>query len=373
MERLVHASHANCHVRQDATYAYGKSRSICVDIVQQAHMRRARDRARAVVVAFAIAALPNCSGTSTPVRAPNARQLPRIDAESARARIRSVSPAPAPDTAPNDSSDSGAYEGVDSRGIPHYATTVLLSSGDALVLRRAYGIEDPHRLYVSDSTEEGLLKYDTQVKRCITCVVNSYRVGYVSVRRVGESWEAAERRVRSTPAHVFTGGANPASQSTDDLDPDVRPLAEGMLRDARAAGFHLAVTATYRSPLREAFLMAEGAGRTHTLTSNHSYGRALDIVVDDGNRARPRTKRDWIAFRQWVIRYRTPTGESFRILGRVDHTWDWPHVELPSSTIGFGTIEAAIARGKACLASDATRPCNFPPHLPASLSHALVQ
>ena len=42
-------------------------------------------------------------------------------------------------------------------------------------------------------------------------------------------------------------------------------------------------TATYRSPLREACLLAEGKGRAHTLTSNHSYGGALDIVNDDGN------------------------------------------------------------------------------------------
>ena len=341
--------------------------------MQHAHVRRVGDRVWVVVVAFAIATLPACSGKSTSAHAPAAQNPPRIDAESARARIGSVSPAPAPDTAPSDSADAGAYEGVDSRGIPHYATTVLLSRDDAQVLRRAYGIEDYHRLYVSDSTEEGLLKYDTQVKRCNTCYVNSYRVGYVSVRRSGESWEEAERRVRSTPAHTFTGSANPASPSTAVLDPDVRPLAEHMLRDAGAAGFHLGVTATYRSPLREAYLMAEGAGRTHTLTSNHSYGRALDIVVDDGNHARPRTKRDWIAFRQWVTRYQTPSGESFRILGQVDRSWDWPHMELPSSNIGFATIEAAVARGKACLASGAMIPCNFPPHLPASLRHALVQ
>lgn len=351
-----------------------RSQHFCADIVKHAHMRRVGDRAAwVVVVALVIAALPACSGKSTPAHAPDAQHLPPVDAETARARIGSVSPAPTPDAAASDSADAGAYEGVDSRGIPHYATTVLLSSDDAQVLRRAYGIEDSHRLYVSDSTEEGLLKYDTQVKRCITCYVNSYRVGYVSVRRAGESWEEAERRVRSTPAHTFTGSANPASRSTADLDPDVRPLAERMLRDARAAGFHVDVTATYRSPLREAYLMAEGAGRTHTLTSNHSYGRALDIVVDDGNRARPQTKRDWIAFRRWVSRYRTPTGESFRILGQVDRSWDWPHVELPSSNIGFGTIEEAVARGKACLASGGTIPCNFPPHLPASLNHALVQ
>lgn len=276
------------------------------------------------------------------------------------------------DTTADDSASAASYEGVDLRGIPHYAR-IAISSADSLLLRRAYGIEDPHRLYVSDSTEEGILKYDTRIKRCLTCYVNSYRVGYVSVRRPGESWEEVERRVRSTPARVFTGGATPASTSTTDLDPDVRPVADAMLRAARAHGFRLRVTATYRSPLREAFLMAEGHGRTHTLTSNHSYGRALDVVVDDGNRAHAGTKRDWIAFRRWVTHYRPPTGVPFRILGKPDHTWDWPHVELPSSTIGFDTIDEAVARARACLAPGATQSCNFPPHLPPNLAHPLVQ
>ena len=177
-----------------------------------------------------------------------------------------------------------ADNGDDERGIPHYSNTAL-SAGDADILRRAYGIENPYLLYLSDSAEERILKYDTQRKRCLTCYVNTYRIGYVSVRRPGESWEQVERRVRSTSPRAFTGSAYPSSSSTADLDPDVRPIAEAMLRAARAEGFHLRVTATYRSPLREAYLMAEGKGRTHTLTSNHSYGRALDIVVDDGNRA----------------------------------------------------------------------------------------
>ena len=55
-------------------------------------------------------------------------------------------------------------------------------------------------------------------------------------------------------------------------------------------------------------------------------------------------------------------------LGQIDHTWDWPHLELPSASLGFSTIEAAIARGRACLAPDATIPCDFPPHLPTHLA-----
>jgi hypothetical protein len=262
-----------------------------------------------------------------------------------------------------DAPDASAYEGHDAHDIPHYATRDF-SAEEAEVLRRAYGIEDPHRLYVSDSTEEGILKYDTQVKRCRTCLVNSHRVGFVSVRQPGESWEQAERRVRATPARQFTGYQHPASRGIADMDPEVQPVVQRMLADAHAAGFTVQVSATYRSPQREAFLMAEGSGRTHTLTSAHSYGRALDVVIDDGNRGRPRTKADWIAFRRWVSRYRTANGEYFHILGAPDHTWDWGHVELPTQHVGFRTIEDAIARGRACLAPDATIPCDFSPHLP---------
>jgi hypothetical protein len=271
-----------------------------------------------------------------------------------------------------DSLDPDAYSGTDSRGIPHYSTREF-SPEETDILRRAYGIEDPRRLYVSDSTEEGILKYDTQVKRCLTCYVNSYRIGFVSVRRPGESWEEVQRRVRSTPARAFTGGENPGSTSTAALDPEVRPLVERMLADARAAGFRLRVVATYRSPLREAFLMAQGGGRTYTLTSSHSYGRAVDIVVDDGRLGRAATRRDWIAFRQWVTGYRTASGETFHILGKVDRTWDWPHVELPTEHVGFPTIEAAIARGRACLATQPTVPCNFAPNLPLRAGDSLVR
>src|SRR5260221_9807199 len=88
--------------------------------------------------------------------------------------------------------DAPSYEGVDRLGIPNYAVSKKFTPEEDEILRRAYGIEDPHHLYVSDSTAEGLLKYDTQVKRCLSCYVNSYRVGFVSVRRPLESWEQVE-------------------------------------------------------------------------------------------------------------------------------------------------------------------------------------
>jgi hypothetical protein len=155
--------------------------------------------------------------------------------------------------------------------------------------------------------------------------------------------------------------------STADLDPEVRPAFERMLTDAAAAGYKLHVIASYRSPLRQAYLMSLGGNRTHTLTSLHSYGRALDIVVDDGNRAHKATKADWIGFRIWLSRYRAPTGERFHTLGAIDHTWDWPHVEVPTDRIGFRSIDEAIARGRACLAPGSTTPCDFAPNLPSNL------
>jgi hypothetical protein len=262
-----------------------------------------------------------------------------------------------------DTASAAAAEGVLNRVIPRYLSTPL-AAVDAELLRRAYGIEDPTRLYVSDSTDGGTLKYDTQRKTCGGCLVNTYHVGYVSVREPGESWEDVERRVRATKARTFTGGPHPSSESLSALDPEVRPVAEAMLRDAKEAGFKFRVTATYRSPLREAFLMSKGRGRTHTLTSNHSYGRAIDIVIDNGNRGNARTKRDWIAFRKWVTEYKTPTGESFHILGRPEAAWDWPHIELPSRALGFHSVDEAVARAKECLAPGSTVQCDFQPHLP---------
>jgi hypothetical protein len=251
------------------------------------------------------------------------------------------------------------YTGTDARGIPHYARRTF-SDEERRLLRDTYGIEEPSRLYVSDSTEDGLLKYDTRLKRCRTCYVNSYRVGFISVRRPRESWEQAERRVRAMRRRDFTAAARASSStSTAALDPDIRGDVERMLADARRAGFALRVAATYRSPEHEAYLMAIGGGRTYTLTSLHSYGRAIDVVVGDGNLGRRATRTQWIAFRRWVTAYK---GDDFRILGTPERTWDWRHVELPTASVGFRTIEAALARARAC--GGAT--CDFAPRLPGT-------
>jgi hypothetical protein len=248
------------------------------------------------------------------------------------------------------------YTGTDARGVPRYARRAFTNE-ERRLLREIYGIEEPARLYVSDSTDDGLLKYDTRVKRCRSCYVNSYRVGFTSVRRRGESWEQVERRVRAMGRRDFSAAARVSSNtSIADLDPDVRDDVERMLADARRAGFALRVVATYRSPEHEAYLMAIGGGRTLTLTSMHSYGRAIDVVVGDGNLGRRTTRAQWIAFRRWVTRYQ---GDDFRILGTPERTWDWRHVELPTASVGFRTIEAALARATACRRGEAQ--CDFSP------------
>jgi len=259
-----------------------------------------------------------------------------------------------------------AYSGHDARGIPHYAH-LALDSSDRALLRRAFGIEDPSQLYESDSTHDAILKYDTRDKSCRICYVNSYDVGFVSVRRPGESWEEVERRVKHTKPSAFATARRTYSTSVDALDPSIQPMVRQMLADARRAGFSFRVSTTYRSPTQEAFLMAKGGRRTHTLTSMHSYGRALDVLVGDGVPSHSRTKQQWIAFRRWVANYH---GGAFRILGAPDRTWDWPHVEVPSPTIGFRSIDAALAAARSCLAhggpAGAPPPaCEFVPHLPA--------
>ena len=252
------------------------------------------------------------------------------------------------------SEDTASYTGHDGRGIPHYANRAFTDEERA-VLRRVYGIEDPTRLYISDSTDSGVLKYDTQRKTCATCYVNSYRVGFISVRESGESWEETERRVRAMPASAFPADARIEDTSTGKLDPAIRGDVDRMLIDAERAGFQLHVVATYRSPLREAFLFRQ-PGRTHTLTSMHSYGRAIDVRVGDGKLRHRATRVRWIAFRRWVSSYHD--GE-FRLLGTPERTWDWQHVEVPAADVGFHDIETAIARARSCSTSEARTPCDF--------------
>ncbi|HST07844.1 MAG TPA: hypothetical protein VLJ83_06700 [Gemmatimonadaceae bacterium] len=252
------------------------------------------------------------------------------------------------------------YSGSDDRGVPHYFDGKL--DPDAIgVLRRAFGVVATAHLYISDSSSAGLLKYDPQAKSCATCYVNSYRIGFISIRRPGESWEDLERRLRTMSRSSFVRSSLVTSTSVSAMDPAIQGEVAQMLDAAHRLGFRTHIMSTYRSPGQEALLMREGGGRTHTLTSLHSYGRAIDVQIDDGRLGNPSTRRHWIAFRQWVTRFH---GNVFHVLGAADKTWDWPHVELPSEKIGFRSIDAAVAAGRKCLSDGPRRACEFLPNLP---------
>jgi len=253
-----------------------------------------------------------------------------------------------------------SYSGTDARGIPRYVNRTF-TSDERAILWRAFGIVSPSHIYLSDSTNDGVLKYDPTVKRCAWCYVDSFRLGYISVRKPGETWDDVERRVHGMRPSSFAPSSLVTSTSLSTLDPDIQAEVTEMLVAARRAGFALHIVRTYRSPELEAQLMAEGHGRTYTLTSLHSYGRAIDIAVGDGNLSHHATRAKWIAFRRWVTHFR---GNDFRVLGAPDRTWDWPHVELPSSKIGFRNIDQALAAGKVCLSEGGGRACEFEPHLP---------
>ena len=265
--------------------------------------------------------------------------------------------------------------GTDGRGIPRY-TRRAFSPTDRNLLRSAYGIDDTEGLYLSDSSNAARLKFDTRAKRCRICYVDSYRVGFLSLRMPGETWDAFEQRMRGKGVRDFSPGARSVQKSLDRLDPEARVAFAALIDAGHRAGFRLSVVETYRSPEREALLFAIGHGRTYTATSMHSYGRAVDIAVEDGRTDRAATRNEWVRFRQFVLAQRNG---QFRLIGTADRTWDWPHIELTSPSLGFHSIDDALAFAARCtsdwahahaptsaqLGGAAPDPCVFVPDLPA--------
>jgi hypothetical protein len=231
-----------------------------------------------------------------------------------------------------------SYAGRDAAGVPHYLTRPF-SPDERELLRRRFGIEDPSRLYLSDSTDQGHLNYDTERDPGATRLVRSYRVGAASIRLPGESWEELERRLRTMRPSDFGPDARAVDTTLAALDSLARPRFARLLAAARAAGFPVRVTETYRSPERQAYLMVKGGGLTFTATSMHSAGHAVDLVIGDGNLRNPETRAHWIAFRRWVAGFE---GGRFRLLGTPERSWDWPHIELADAPLGFRSVEELL-------------------------------
>ena len=240
------------------------------------------------------------------------------------------------------------YAGRDVEGVPYYVERPF-SLEERQLLRKHFGIEEPGRLYLSDSTSGAYLVYDTERDPGAGRLVRTYRVGAESIRRDGETWEELEHRLRAITPADFPAWVRKADTSLASMDPSARPAFARLLRAARAAGHRVRVVESYRSPERQAYLLVRGGGLTFTATSKHSAGRAIDIMVGDGNLKNTRTRARWIAFRQWVQRFE---GGRFRLIGEPAISWDWPHVELAGGAPGYETVEhlleAAHAAEAAC-------------------------
>ncbi len=252
-----------------------------------------------------------------------------------------------------------SYMGRDGDGVPHYIQRPF-SAEERQLLREQFGIEDPSRLYLSDSSSHRYLVYDTERDR-ERVIVMSDRVGAESVRRPRESWEQLERRVRRMRASSFDPAVRVPDTSLASLHPAVRSRTERMLAAARQAGFRVRVAETNRSPERQAYLLSRWGGRTFTATSHHTGGWAVDVVVGDGNLRYRRTRRQWATFRRWLLTY---GGGNFRIIGTPERTWDWSHIEISGGPSGFRSVEELLAAARGCAArpdSLPARACESPP------------
>ena len=230
-----------------------------------------------------------------------------------------------------------SYAGRDEAGVPRYIQRPF-STEERRLLRAHFGIEEPARLYLSDTTAGAYLNYDTERDPGAGRLVRTYRVGAPSVRLPGETWEELERRLATLRPSDFPGSAALADTALSSLAPDARPEFERMLTAARRAGHRVKVVETHRTAERQAYLLVAGGGLTFTATSKHSSGRAVDVVVGDGNLEHRRTRERWVAFRRWLTRYE---GGRFRLIGLPDKSWDWPHIELPGPD-GYRSIEALL-------------------------------
>jgi hypothetical protein len=245
-----------------------------------------------------------------------------------------------------------SYMGRDEDGVPHYIQRTF-SAEERQLLREQFGIEDPSRLYLSDSSSHRYLVYDTERDREGELVMSA-RVGAASVRRPRESWEQLERRVRRMRASSFDPAVRVPDTSLASLNPAVRSQTERMLAAARKAGFRVRVAETNRSAERQAYLLSRRRGRTFTATSHHMGGWAIDVVVGNGNLRHRRTRREWVAFRRWLLAY---DRGSFRIIGTPDQSWDWSHIEVRGGPSGLQSVEDLLVAARGC----AARPDSLPP------------
>ncbi|MBA3554575.1 MAG: hypothetical protein H0W29_07455, partial [Gemmatimonadales bacterium] len=110
------------------------------------------------------------------------------------------------------------YAGRDPDGVPYYVERPF-SLEERRLLREHFGIEEPGRLYLSDSGPGAYLMYDTERDPGSGRLVRTYRVGAASIRRPGETWEQLERRLRTMRPGDFPAAVRKPNASLASLDP----------------------------------------------------------------------------------------------------------------------------------------------------------
>ena len=155
-------------------------------------------------------------------------------------------------------------------------------------------------------------------------------------------------RCAATSPASFPALTHRADRSLASLDSTVRSAFERMLQAARRAGFRVRVTEARRSAERQAYLLTLDGHLTHTATSRHADGFAVDVAVDDGNLRNPVTRKHWIAFRRWVLE---AWAAEFRLIGAPDRSWDWPHIESVDGPPAFQSVGATGFAGGSAFAA----------------------
>ena len=105
------------------------------------------------------------------------------------------------------------------------------------MLREQFGIEDPERLYLSDTLPTATVVYDTDWDRGRI----HRRLPWVGRCRCAAPAKAGERehRLADTSPLDFPVSTHKADASLASLDSVVRPLMESLLVAARRAGFNV--------------------------------------------------------------------------------------------------------------------------------------
>jgi hypothetical protein len=260
------------------------------------------------------------------------------------------------DARPREDVEALTYAGRDAHHRPRYVQRAFTDE-ERTLLRDAFGIADPNRLWLPDSSADAVLRYDGAGGIAA-------RVGYRSWRRPGETWEDFVARIRRLDRRRWPAAARGSYHAgLRWLAPPERAAFQELLDSARAAGFTVRVAETYRAPERQAYLLAHGNGQTFTATSAHQYGRAADLLVGDGRIDTRAKMREWARFRRWVLSW----GQGrFRLVGTPWDTFDWPHVELAAPPVGFRSIDELLAAARQCapLIRETTDPADDPCVLP---------